>query len=163
MSHTTDTALTVADPLDELEDYLNLSKTSDISLDDLMAESMAERRTADSVKAARALLAGSTKLGAGEREAIQASIRSFELKREWIPQAAVVMFARQQCQGCGDFHKTFLGFFQRQTHKHTKVDRWIASTKPTENSLARESKYQDSHCELCEACAELMGFEVEED
>ena len=162
MAHTTDTVLTIADPLDELEDYLNLSKSAHISLDDLMSESIVERKSREDVKAARALLAGSTKLSLEERNAIQQSVRSFELKREWIPQASVVMFARQQCQSCGDFHKTFLGFFQRQTHKHTKIDRWIASTRPTDTFLSRESKYQDSHCELCENCAEVMGFDVEE-
>jgi len=162
MLHSTQTPTTTPDPLDELEDYLSQSKSSSISLDDLLCESLAERKTTESVKAARQLLAGSTKLSSDEREAIQQSVRSWEVKREWLPQASVVMFSRQQCQGCGEFHKTFLGFFQRQTHKHTKVDRWIASTKPTDTSLARESKYQDSHCELCEDCAELMGYDVEE-
>ena len=134
-----------------------------ISLDDLFAESLASLQEKADTKAARALLSNGTKLSTAERDAIQDSVRNFELKREWVAQAHVVMFSRQCCKSCGEFHSTFLGFFQRQVHKTSKVERWVASTRPTETTLPRESKYQDEMAEMCQECAFNIGFDVEED
>jgi len=162
------TALTAAQtsdsPLDILEDLnadLALTMAKDSILEDLLTESMVDKRRADDVKAARFTLSKGG-LPQADRDHIQATVRSWEAKREWQPQAAVVMFARQQCQSCGQFHTQFLGYFQRQTHRTTKADRWIASIKPQDTLLLRESKYQDSHAEICEDCAEHLGFDVEE-
>ena len=151
-------------PIDLLEDLnadLALTAAKDFSLDDLLAESMADKRRADEVKIARISVAKGG-LPQADRDALTASIRSWEAKREWLPRAAVVMFARQQCQGCGQFHTQFLGWFQRQQHRTSKVERWIPSIKPQDEKLLRESKYQDSHSEMCEDCAEALGFDVEE-
>ncbi len=151
-------------PLDVLEDHssdLAITSAKDTSLDDLLAESMADKRRADVVKASRFALSKGG-LPSADREVIQAQVRSWEAKREWVPKASVVMFARQQCLGCGAFHTQFIGYFQRQTHRSTQADRWIASIKPQDEKLLRESKYQDSHAEMCQDCAELAGFEVEE-
>lgn len=151
-------------PLDVLEDLsadLALTSASSFSLDDLLAESMAEKRKADDVKVARVSVAKGG-LSQADKDALTASIRSWEAKREWLPQAAVVMFARQQCLGCGQFHTQFLGWFQRQQHRTSKIERWIPSIKPHDDKLLRESKYQDSHAEMCEDCAEHLGFDVEE-
>ena len=151
-------------PLDILEDLnadLALTSGSDFSLDDLLAESMADKRKADEVKGARVAVAKGG-LSQADKDALTASIRSWEAKREWHPQASVVMFARQQCLGCGQFHTQFLGWFQRQKHRTSQIERWIPSIKPHDDKLARESKYQDSHAEVCEDCAEHLGFEVEE-
>jgi hypothetical protein len=151
-------------PIDLLEDLnadLALTMAKDTSLDDLLAESMAEKRKADDVKAARFSVAN-CKMPQAERDALTASIRSWEAKREWLPQAAVVMFTRQQCLGCGQFHTQFLGWFQRQKHRTSQIDRWIPSIKPHDDKLLRESKYQDSHAEMCQDCAEHLGFDVEE-
>ena len=141
--------------------------TASMSLDDLFAESMAEARASESIRAARKAVAGERGAAGGisteEKRQLQAAIRSWEVRREWQPAAAVVMFARQQCKGCGEFHTQFLGYFQRQVHRNTKIDRWIPSIKPQSNDmLLREAKYQDSHSEMCEACADLAGFAVEE-
>lgn len=151
-------------PLDLLEDLnsdLALTSSSSLSLDDLLAESMAEKTAADNVRAARQVVAKGG-LSAQEKEAMTASIRSWEARREWNPAAAVVIFSRQQCTCCGEFSCQFMGFFQRQQHRQTRVDRWIASVMPRDEKLPRESKYQDSQVELCENCAEHLGFDVEE-
>lgn len=151
-------------PLDILEDLnadLALTASNDFSLDDLLAESMAEKRKSDEVKVARLSIAKGG-LPQADRDALTESIRSWEARREWRPQAAVVMFSRQLCSGCGQYHTQFLGWFQRQTHRSSNIDRWIPSIKPHDDKLLRESKYQDSYAETCEDCAEHLGFEVEE-
>jgi len=151
-------------PLDSLEDLssdLAITAANDFSLDDLLAESMTEKRKADEVKAGRVAIAKGG-ISKADSDAIQASIRSWEAKREWIPKAAVVMFSRQQCLSCGSYHTQFLGWYQRQQHRSSSIQRWIASIKPTDSKLLRESKYKDSHTEMCEDCAEAIGFEVEE-
>lgn len=151
-------------PIDLLEDLnadLALTSAKDTSLDDLLAESMADKRKSDAVKASRFALSKGG-MPAADRDAIQAHVRSWEAKREWLPQAAVVMFARQRCNSCGHFHTHFLGYFERQTHRTTKAERWIPGLKPQDDKLLRESKYQDTQAEMCEDCAEVAGFEVEE-
>jgi len=151
-------------PLDLLEDLnadLALTAVGDMSLDALLAESMADKVRNETVKASRFALSKGG-MPAADTAFIQAHVRSWEAKREWLPQAAVVMFARQQCTGCGQFHTQFLGYYQRQSHRTTKADRWVASVKPQDDLLLRESKYQDSVAEICEDCAEHAGFDVEE-
>lgn len=145
---------------------VDLSDPSEMSLDDLFAESMAEAKAVEEVKKARKAVTytGKDALTAEARNSLQMTIRSWEARREWKPAASVVMFSRQQCQSCGQFHTQFVGFFQRQEHRSLgTADRWIPSVRPqTWDKLPRESKYQDSHTELCEDCAEKLGFEVEE-
>ena len=134
-----------------------------ISLDDLMAESLTEKAASDSARAARNVLSRGG-MSTAEKEAITAGLRAWEAKREWLPAAAVVMFTRQQCQCCMETTTQYVGAFQRQVHRHSKADRWIASALPQagDRKLPREAKYQDSHTELCENCAEALGFDVEE-
>lgn len=132
-----------------------------ISLDNLLAESMQEAAAAAEVKAARQVLAKGG-LAAAEAEAIAAQVRSWEARREWKPAAAVVMFTRQRCRCCDNYSTQFAGWFQRQVHRDTKADRWIKHIPPMDDALPRESKYQDSWADLCEACAEHIGFEIEE-
>lgn len=131
-----------------------------ISLDSLLAESMAERRTAEEVKAARQVLAKGG-LPASERDAIAKTVRQWEDRREWRPTAAVVMFTRQCCRACGSYSTQFVGWFQRQTHRESHIDRWVPHIRPVDNGLPREAKYQDSYSEICENCAEHLGFDVE--
>lgn len=137
------------------------SASSDSMLDDLLAESLAERKSHEEVKAGRAMLARGG-LGAADTAAINNAVRDWESKREWHPKAAVVMFSRQKCLGCGQFHTQFLGFYERQRHRSSSLDRWIKHFRPVTDQLPRESKYQDSYAEMCEDCAEHLGFEVEE-
>lgn len=139
-----------------------LTKQSDtISLDNLLAESLLEREAADHVKAGRAVIARGG-LPAAEAAAIAAQVRSWEARREWRPLAAVAMFSRQRCRCCGTYSTQFMGWFQRQTHRDSGIDRWISHIRPVDDSLPWEAKYQDSWAEICEACAEHIGFEVEE-
>ena len=132
-----------------------------INLDDLLTESLQEASERNTAREGRKALAEG-RVSPEERAQVSRIVRTWEEKREWTPAAAVVMFSRQMCAGCGSFHKHFLGFFQRQTHRASRVDRWIPHTKPTDTVLPREAKYQDSVVECCEDCAEALGFEVEE-
>jgi len=132
-----------------------------MNLDDLLAESLQEQSDRQSAKEARKALAEG-RAAPEERGALNKLVRGWEEKREWNPAAAVVMFSRQMCNGCGKFNCHFLGFYQRQSHKTSRADRWIPHTKPTDETLPREAKYQDSVVECCEDCAEALGFEVQE-
>jgi hypothetical protein len=131
-----------------------------ISLDNLLAESLQEASTANEVKAARQVLAKGG-LAAAERDAIASTVRSWEARREWIPRAAVAMFTRQCCRSCEGFSTQFAGWFQRQQHRESQIDRWIPHIRPVDGNLPREAKYQDSFAEICENCAEHLGFDVE--
>lgn len=146
-------SVAIPSPLSELSDT--------ISLDNLLAESMAERTAAEDVKVARQVLAKGG-LAAAEAAAIAAQVRSWEARREWKPAAAVAMFNRQRCRCCDSYHTQFSGWFQRQTHRDSRADRWINHIKPVDDGLPRETKYQDSWAEVCENCVEHIGFDVEE-
>ena len=134
-----------------------------ISLDNLLTESMAEAKIKTQVRAAREVLSRGTASGE-DAEALNRVVKEWEAKREWNPAAAVVMFTRQQCSGCGYYYVQFQGYFQRQTHKQQPgVQRWVPAEKPVDYRLPREAKYRDSIVEMCEDCAEAAGFEVEAD
>lgn len=133
----------------------------EFDLDALLAESMLSAKEVTDTKAARQLLAKGG-LPTAERDAIAASVRAFERRREWNPAASVVTFSRQKCKCCGNFSTQFIGYFERQVHRHTGIDRWVDSHAPVDASLPRESKYMDSLAESCENCAELAGYDVEE-
>jgi hypothetical protein len=138
-------------------------------LDNLLAESMAARSEAELVKENRRRLAQGKVSSSEERAAIQEQIRQWEARREWTPVADVVMFSRQQCQCCGSFSHHFLGYYQEQESRTSKVKRWIKSFKPTiteigsEIPLPRESKYEDSNVDICHKCGDLAGWSLEED
>lgn len=141
---------------------LPTSGGSDFDLDALLAESMTDAKAAADTKVARQILAKGG-LPTAERDAIAASVRAFELRREWNPAAAVVMFSRQKCKGCGGFSTQFTGYYQRQTHRHTGISRWVPHIPPTDEKLPREAKYVDTLAESCTTCAWNAGFDVEED
>jgi hypothetical protein len=144
-------------------------ETKDFDLDGLLAESMAERSLAELVKENRKRLAGGKVLDSAERAAIQQQIRDWEARREWQPVADIVMFSRQMCQNCGAYHHNFLGYYQQQQHRTSKIERWIKSTKPVieglgkEIPLPRDSKYEDSIVDLCHKCGDQLGWLLEED
>lgn len=132
-----------------------------ISLDSLLSESLTASKEALEAKAARVILSKGG-LPAADRAAVSQSLRDFEARREWLPQAYVAMFNRQRCSCCNSFQTQFAGFFQRQKHRTSNFnERWIPFMKPVDDNLPREAKYNDSVAELCEDCAEHLGFDVE--
>lgn len=145
----------------DLDDLLK-SSMEEFSLDDLLKESLAQKRDEASVKAARSIVAKGG-IDPEARKSMEASIRSWEMKREWNAEADVAMYQRQFCQKCDNYHVTFLGLFQRQSHRTSKVARWVpAGTVPAVKGLQKEAKYEDAMALMCEDCARDAGYPVED-
>lgn len=147
------------DPLDALMAE-SLPAHESISLDDLLADSMQQKKDAEAVKLARSLLAKGG-VPAESRKRMEEQIRSHEMKVQWTAKAAVAMFDRQWCAECGLCHIHFLGFFQRQEHKTSKIARWLKSPKEQMGALPKETKYEDTEVETCEECALLAGYPID--
>jgi len=131
-------------PVDDLNDFS--------SLEALLADSLSARREADAIKEKRRLLANG-KIPTDDRESVSRLIRSWELKREWIPAAAVQFFSAQQCSNCGSIHHHYTGEFQRQISKHSKVSRWIKSDAIANRNLPQEAKCEESTAPVCADCS----------
>ena len=151
--HIIPTGSAIEHPLNELEDEganacwdspldALLAEATDIkaksrgagTLDDLLGEAMSIRTEAEEARVLRkALYSGM--IPKEEKAATEAKIRQWELKREWVPAADVVMFTVQTCKHCGTSHSHFQGYFVRQQHKESNVSRWLAGPKPHGSSL----------------------------
>lgn len=131
------------------------------SLEDLLADSMKLKRDGEGAKLARALLAkGGLEVEARMR--MQADVRAYELKVEWRSLSAVAIFRRQWCDACGLCHIQFVGYFQRQKHRNSKIDRWVKSTAQGMEGLPKETKYEEEAVEICEECAALAGYPIDD-
>lgn len=131
-------------------------------LDDLLAESMVAKRNGDAVKKARTTLAMGN-MHPDAKEKLQAVVRAHELRVDWQNVAAVAVFNRQYCNECELVHIHFEGFFQRQKHRTSKVERWVKSVR--EQMLAelpKEVKYEEAIVDSCEECCGLAGYPIEE-
>lgn len=148
------------DAVDPLEQLLAESK-AEFSLEGLLAESMQQKHKADAAKDARQRLA---KGGVDKktRAQLEALVTEHEMKVMWKVEAGVVMIHRQWCNGCDCCHNQFRGYFQRQKHRHSKIDRWIKTDKQNLDGLVKEVKYEDEIVDTCEECAALAGFPIDD-
>lgn len=156
-----------AEELPQVQLHVQVVKAAkeEFSLDDLLNESMAQKKEADAIADIRKVLSKTQGMIAGTRAALERTVRAWEAKREWHMKATVAMFSRQFCDNCDYCHLHFLGFYQRQTHRHSKADRWVQMEKgaPVNPAFPKESKYKDSIAEMCEECAMEAGFPIELD
>lgn len=131
------------------------------TLDELLQESMAAHSEKAKYKQLRKDLAEG-KISQEHRSANEALLREWEERREWVKAADVIGFERSRCTSCGQFHTIFMGYFERQDHKLSKsCSRRIAVTKLS-GALPKEVFYLDHDVPLCEDCADILGFPVEE-
>lgn len=130
----------------EIDDFAGLDK--------LLRESLHAGEEAKRVKAARRALAegGITK---AEREANAALVQAWELKREWTPIAYTIMFNTQQCSHCGSEHRHFVGIFQQQEHKTSKIARWVPTGAHT-HDLPKNRKENIENVGVCCGCAQRV-------
>lgn len=144
-------------PLDELEDFASPSLSDDFSsLNALLTESLASRAESVRIKEQRQLLA-TGKIPKAERDGVSQLIRSWELKKEWVPVAAVQMYHCQTCSNCGGQHYHYEGVYQRQVNKIShKISRWIKSDSIANSGLAKEAKCEDSTAPVCADCSEFF-------
>lgn len=143
-------------------DSLLAESVAVFSLDDLLTESMALSKASAKVKESRSRLAMG-QLHPEARAALQAEIRAHELKVEWKVEAAVAVFNRQYCSSCEFVHIHFEGFFQRQKHRTSKSERWVRAPKEQMlPNLPKETKYEESTAIACEECCGTAGYPIEE-
>lgn len=130
----------------------------DIDLDNLLSESVAAVREASAVREARKRVQDQ-RLTGDEAKAVRETIERWELSREWLPSANVAMFEAQVCACCGSSSLHFKGFFQRQTGRQSRADRWVAvdSDKQAPN-LPKERKVIETSALTCSNCASLSGY-----
>lgn len=146
--------------LDELDEIFGAtSGPEDFDLDALLAESVAAKAEADQTKVNRKLLTSKhLKLSAAERAKLQEQVRQTELRTEWTAQASVAIFHIQQCSYCGARHTHFAGLFQRQAHRHSRIDRWVKSNPMQNEGLPKEQKEDVHYSEMCGCCGPEFGF-----
>lgn len=146
--------------IDPLEQLLAESK-AEFSLDDLLAESMEQKKKAEAAKEARQRLAKGN-IDKKTRALLQAQVDEHEMKVMWTVQAGVALIHRQWCDNCDCCHNQFRGYFQRQKHRQSKIDRWVKTEKQNLDGLPKEVKYEDEIVESCEECAALEGFPIDD-
>lgn len=133
-----------------------LLKAPSVDLDDLLAESLENVSLELQAKAARKKI-GDTRLNKKEQEEIQATIRRWELVKDWKPAATVAVFHEQVCLNCGYVHSIFSGLFQREVNKKAHGQRWVKPEVPN-MKLPKERKEHSEEVDLCWNCAEEFGF-----
>jgi len=155
--------------LPEVDDFLNLddARVAAVnefdSLDALLNDSLKSIAQDKAVKEARKRLAKGGFSNA-DREADTARVRQWELDRIWTPMASVAYFETQECSCCRNRQHHFKGYFQRQTHRTSKIDRWVQadlSTVVTSEKLPKEIKDDHVIVPTCIRCAVLAGWGVE--
>lgn len=151
------------DIITELQDFTGEDLTAEdqavegineeFCLDTLLADSLKAVEQDQRIQASRKRLAKGG-LEDAERLAIEATVRKWELERLWTPQASVMMFEVQVCNGCGTRHQHLAGYFQRQSHKTSQIERWqkIDASQATISPLPREVKENVTDVPVCYSC-----------
>lgn len=149
--------MTQAHDFSDIESALDSSDSFD-DLEDLLSTAKAEQAEVAAVKSARKRKLDG-RLSGEESAEIEATIKRWEMAKEWLPVANVAMFEAQVCQCCGASSLHFRGFFQRQQGRQTKADRWVAvdSDKQAPN-LPKERKIMETPALTCASCASLSGY-----
>jgi hypothetical protein len=145
----------------ELDDLLNPTilnapgSESGFDLNKLLCDSLRAKDDAKRVTEARKRLAAGG-LDTAERDATRALVAKWEIEREWNATSNTMMLEVQHCAHCGSQHKHFVGLFQQQEHKTSKISRWVkASLDP---KLGKNVKENVSHTGICATCAPLQGW-----
>lgn len=130
------------DPVDELDE-----------LEALLGEALADKKTAEAVKAARAKAKSGYGLSADDLE----RIRKWELAREWQPTANVAFFKRYEC-ACGRHQTVFEALMleqrhrtQRLTHRWTKIETEVLE-------LPKRAAIRKTWTPLCQVCTSTYGY-----
>src|SRR5260370_30414801 len=135
-----------------------LGGTGNFDLDALLSESMKAKKDALAVKEARKLLSDKSIPSETKRE-IEATVRAWELQREWTPVAATVMIDEQCCSHCNSTHEHYAGLFQKQRHRTSKIERWIKSDPVANKGLPQEVKFTEEYVPMCSDCMSEFGWQ----
>jgi hypothetical protein len=153
-----------SDDFNSLEDFDTTKADADLaiaseefSLDALLTESMESKQQRENIKASRRRISSGLS-NAKEKEELQAAIRAYELKREWRACANVAMFSVQCCLSCTKSQPHFLGYFQRQEHRTSKISRWIRGDQAPIMELPKEVKENAEFVSTCMDCVTSSGW-----
>lgn len=130
------------------------------SLDDLLSESLAIRDEAQATKAMREKLKRGG-MPAAERAEIEAKVREWEARKEWLPVATVAVFEHMSCD-CGYFSETFSHVMHKQTHRQkSNLTRYVQATTvlPDLPQLVAKQHHEVS---ICAECATEKGWNLEQ-
>ncbi len=134
-----------------------------LDLGTLLNESIELKKQQDAEKDLRKRVARGA-MPKGELEESQALLRKWSNEREWVRAKNVLVFNRQRCKNCGMFHQTLEGFFEQYNNNRlantTKLVHVPAFELP---NLMRDVEYRDSEVPICHQCADMAGWELEED
>lgn len=139
--HTSEAATT--DGFDDLESLLTTSM-----------EFVAQR---DEVKALRTKKRQGRIPAGNDLKAANATIAKWENEREWKPQATVAIFNIAAC-ACGSTHSLFSGFFQRQRHVSSRVDRWVKAEYISPSLTKERLDMEQPATPVCSDCALKQGY-----
>lgn len=148
--------------MSSLPTFRDPSPLSDMGdLDALLAESMQEKQSRERIVKQKKLLASPPpSMPKAELKAIEAKVQEWETKREWTPEAAVAMFESQRCNFCNSLSTLFKGMVQRQSHRQSRIDRWVRVEPGLNNNLPKESKILEESVGMCSHCAVVHGFSL---
>jgi len=125
-------------------------------LEKLLNESLSRKADEKRIKEARRSLSQGG-ITPAERQAMREMVQDWELKREWNPKFNTLMLDVLECTHCGSKHKHFVGTFQQQEHKTSKVTRWVTSGVVCQ--LPKNLKENVTHVGICSDCADMQGWE----
>lgn len=154
------------DPINSLDELIAESRAQSspvFSLDDLLGESLEVKRQNDAEKDLKKKI----QRGSGsEAELIadKARLTQWTRQREWKRSANVLVFTRQKCTGCGNFHNTFEGYFEQHTNTRLANTTMLTAVKVFElPELPKDVCYHDSVVAVCHSCADFAGWPLEEE
>lgn len=137
-------------------------------LDALLGESVAQRDAEREAKAARERL---RRRGAGsgrtpeEIAADEARVRDWEMKHDWQAVAAVALFEKHKCVGCGRSQTIFRQLMLKQQHRvFPATTRWQQVDEIADElaDLPREIQVQKWEAGMCTNCASEFGFDFQQ-
>lgn len=144
---------------DDLESLLQPVDSMFSDLDNLLNDALQLAGGKAKARAFRQRLANGL-YTAAEKAEMEAYVRKWDIQREWQPQADTVMFDTEVCTHCGHSHSHFVGYFERQRHRETAIDRWLSSTEPTArgSKLPKERKVEIRQVPVCIECCSEGGY-----
>lgn len=134
-------------------------------LDALLGESVAQRDAEREAKAARDRL---RRRGTGsgrsleEIAADEERVREWEMKHDWEATAAVALFEKHKCTGCGRAQTIFRQLMLKQQHRvFPATTRWQQVDEIADElaDLPREIQVQKWEAGMCTNCASELGFD----
>lgn len=149
---------TIPDDSDQLSNENH--SDAEFSLDDFLLESMQSKAKAKQISDSRKALAKGG-VGPAERAELESLLHDWDMKREWIAAANVAVFDIQECSHCRSEASHFGGIYQRQSHRHSKIDRWVQSNPVQNQGLPKEIKCDVSYVQMCGNCVGELGWPVD--